>query len=79
MTGRALVFRNIDYLEITYRLMRKDYDHLARCLVPISKEQRLMSHDEIKQMLKTKTRRFGEEDIRKKFPGSERKSKEKRN
>lgn len=69
--GRALVFRNIDYLEITYRLMRKDYDHLAKCLVPISDEQRRMSHEEVMGMLRTKTRRFTEEEIRKKFNGGE--------
>ncbi|KKY23691.1 putative acylamide-delta3desaturase [Phaeomoniella chlamydospora] len=67
VNGRALVFRNIDYLEITYRLMRKDYDHLARCLVPISQEQRALSHEEVKAMLRRKTRRFSEEEIREKW------------
>lgn len=61
------MFRNIDYIEITYRLMRKDYDHLAKRPVPISEEQQCMSHDKIKDMLKTKVRRFGEEQIRKKL------------
>jgi hypothetical protein len=47
--------------------MRKDYDHLAKCLVPISEKQQSMSHEEIKDMLKTKTRKFSEEEIRRKF------------
>ena len=64
--GRALVFHNIDYIMITYRLMKKDYDHLAKCLVPIG-DQIGMSHEEIAAMLKTKTRKFTEEDIRRKF------------
>jgi len=62
----ALVFCNIDYLMITYRLMRKDYDYLARCLVPIG-EQIKMSHEERVEMLRKKTIRFTEEDIRRKF------------
>ena len=64
--GRALVFHNIDYLELTYRLMRKDYDHIAKCLVPIG-EQKAMSHEQRVKMLKTKTKRFSEEDISNKF------------
>jgi hypothetical protein len=62
----ALVLCNIDYIMITYRLMRKDYDHLAKCLVPIG-EQIKMSHEERMEMLRSKTRRFTEEDIRRKF------------
>jgi len=64
--GRALVFHNIDYIMLTYRLIRKDYDHLARCLVPIG-DQIGMGHEEIVAMLRTKTRRFTEEEIRGKF------------
>ena len=64
--GRALIFHNIDYLELTYRLMRKDYDHIARCLVPIG-EQKDMNQEERVDMLMSKTRRFNEEDIRSKF------------
>ena len=45
---------------ITYRLMRKDYDYLARCLVPIGEEQVRMGHREKVEMLR-KTRMFGEE------------------
>ncbi|KAL4944428.1 hypothetical protein BDV06DRAFT_187296 [Aspergillus oleicola] len=62
----ALVFRNIDYIMITVRLMRKDYGHLARCLVPLG-EQVNMSMKERAEMLRTKTRAFREEDVRAKF------------
>jgi len=64
--GRALVFRNIDYLEITYRLFRHDYMHLAKCLVPLGEQQKL-SLEEIASLLRTKTRRFTEDDIRRKW------------
>ncbi|KAH8904991.1 fatty acid desaturase [Coniochaeta sp. PMI_546] len=62
----ALVFHNIDYLMITVRLLMKDYEHLARCLVPIG-DQISMSMDERVAMLKSHTRRFTEEEIRQKF------------
>lgn len=62
----ALVFRNIDYIMITVRLMRKDYDHLARCLVPMG-DQIGMTHAELAAMLRRKTRRFSEEEIKRKF------------
>jgi hypothetical protein len=62
----ALVFRNIDYIMITVRLLRKDYAYLAKCLVPIG-EQVGMSIDERAEMLRRKTRRFSEKDVRAKF------------
>ncbi|KAI9788814.1 MAG: hypothetical protein M1833_002805 [Piccolia ochrophora] len=65
--GRALVFRNIDYIMITIKLMQKDYDHLARCLVPMGDQIRL-SHHEKMDLLRSKTRKFSEEDIERKFP-----------
>lgn len=42
--------------------MRKDYDHLAKCLVPIG-EQRNMTRGEVVAMLRRKTRRFSEGDV----------------
>ncbi|KAI9808899.1 MAG: Serine/threonine-protein kinase [Phylliscum demangeonii] len=66
--GRALVFRNIDYLGMTVRLLRKDYAHLATCLVPIG-DQVGWSQDEVVRMLRTKTRRFDELEIARKFAG----------
>lgn len=63
----ALVFHNIDYIFITVYLLRKDYEHLARCLVPIGEKQIAMTMEERVAMLKRHTRRFTEEEIRKKF------------
>ena len=62
----ALVFRNIDYMMLTLKLLRKDYIYLAKCLVPIG-DQIGKSIEEIAALLKTKTRRFSEADIQKKF------------
>jgi hypothetical protein len=62
----ALVFRNIDYLMITYRLIRKDYVHLAKCLVPMG-DQIPMSIEERAAMLQSKTRKFTEAEIARKF------------
>ncbi|KKK14771.1 hypothetical protein ARAM_005448 [Aspergillus rambellii] len=62
----ALIFRNIDYIMITVRLLRKDYKYLARCLVPIG-DQVQMTLDERAEMLRRKTRRFDESDIQSKF------------
>ena len=67
------MFRNIDYLEITFRLMRKDYDHLAKCFVPISHEQRNMTHIEIIEMLRTKTKKFSESDIQRLWGNNDKK------
>lgn len=64
--GRALVFHNIDYIMMTVALLRKDYMHLASCLVPIG-DQIGMSQKEIANMIRTKTTRFTEEDIMKKY------------
>ncbi|RCI08743.1 hypothetical protein L249_4727 [Ophiocordyceps polyrhachis-furcata BCC 54312] len=37
----ALVFHNIDFLFISLSLLRKDYDRLARCMVPIGNQMGL--------------------------------------
>lgn len=65
--GRALVFHNIDYLMLTYALLRKDYARLADCLVPIGEVQRSMNKREIGDLLRSKTRAFSEEEIAEKF------------
>ncbi|XDG09290.1 hypothetical protein ABKA04_008905 [Annulohypoxylon sp. FPYF3050] len=65
----ALVFHNIDYLEITFRLLIKDYAHLARCLVPIGEKQIRLTMDERADMLRRCTRRFSEAEIEEKFAG----------
>lgn len=62
----ALVFQNIDYLEVTYRLLTKNYMKLADQLVPIG-EQIHMSKEELAEMLRRKTRKFSEKEIREKF------------
>ncbi|KAL4868731.1 hypothetical protein BDV12DRAFT_95454 [Aspergillus spectabilis] len=62
----ALVFRNIDYIMITVRLLRKEYDYLAKCLVPMG-AQVGMSLAERAEMLRRKTRRFSEGDVKGKF------------
>ena len=51
---------------MTVTLLRKDYKHLASCLVPIG-DQVGMSQTEIAEMLRTKTKKFSEEEIMKKY------------
>ena len=55
---------------MTITLIRKDYDKLAECLLPIG-DQIGMSKTEIAEMLRRKTRRFSEEEIRAKFGKTE--------
>ncbi|KAF2757925.1 hypothetical protein EJ05DRAFT_476215 [Pseudovirgaria hyperparasitica] len=63
---QALVFHDIDYIMITIRLLMKDYVHLAQRLVPIGRQMDL-TISETAELLKRKTRAFGEEEIRAKF------------
>ena len=51
---------------MTIKLLCKDYMYLATRLVPIG-DQINMSQVEIAEMLRTKTRKFTEEDIELKF------------
>lgn len=51
---------------MTVKLLCKDYMYLAAHLVPIG-DQIGMSQTELADMLRTKTRRFTEEDIKNKF------------
>ena len=60
------MFYNIDYLMITYSVLSKNYLHLARCLAPMG-AQMDMTLEERAKMLETKTRRFTEEEIAKKW------------
>ncbi|KAM7219110.1 Fatty acid desaturase domain containing protein [Rhypophila decipiens] len=64
---QALVFHDIDYIFITIYLLKRDYEHLARCLVPIGEKQLAMTLEDRVAMLKRHTRKFTEEEIRKKF------------
>ncbi|KAI1399486.1 hypothetical protein F4819DRAFT_497960 [Hypoxylon fuscum] len=63
----ALVFHDIDYLEISVRLLLHHYDHLARCLVPIGERQIAMTMAQRAAMLRGCTRRFSEDEIAEKF------------
>lgn len=60
------MFCNIDYMMLTIKTLQKDYMYLAKCVVPMG-DQVGMSLDELAAMLRTKTRRFSEEEIRAKF------------
>ena len=51
---------------MTYRILVKDYLYLANCVVPIG-DQIGMSKQELAEMLRTKTRRFSEEEIEEKY------------
>jgi len=62
----ALVFHNIDFLMITARLMMKDYEHLARCMVPMGAQIDLTMEGRV-ALLKTLTRKFSDDEIRDKF------------
>ncbi|KAI0476323.1 fatty acid desaturase [Xylariaceae sp. FL0804] len=63
----ALVFHDVDYVEITVRLLMHDYDHLARRLVPLGPRQRGMTLAQRADLLRRCTRRFSEDEIREKF------------
>lgn len=51
---------------MTVSLLRKDYMHLASCLIPIG-DQIGMTQIEIAEMLRRKTKKFSEDDIARKF------------
>ena len=51
---------------MTVTLLRKDYMHLASCLVPMG-DQIGMSQEAIANMLRTKTKRFSDDEIREKY------------
>ncbi|KAK1756441.1 hypothetical protein QBC47DRAFT_186258 [Echria macrotheca] len=68
-TNSALVFHDIDFVMITVRLLLKDYDALARRLVPLGPVQTRMSLTQRAEMLRRHTRAFGEEEIRVKYKG----------
>lgn len=61
---RALVFRNVDYIFITVNLLRKNYLHLAKCLIPIG-DQVNMTMEERMEMLRGRTRRFSRSAMKK--------------
>lgn len=60
---------------MTITLLRKDYVKLARCLVPIG-EQVGMNEEELVNMLRSKTKRFSEQELKAKFYGREKQGKD---
>lgn len=60
---------------MTYRILNKDYSYLADCMVPIG-DQIGMSKQELADMLRTKTRKFSEEEIQEKYYKGRRAQKE---
>lgn len=52
---------------ITIKLLLKDYEHLARCMVPIGEAQLSLTMEERMELLKRHTRPFSEEEIKAKF------------
>ncbi|CAO2657146.1 Nn.00g032720.m01.CDS01 [Neocucurbitaria sp. VM-36] len=62
----ALVFYNIDYMFLTINLLRKNYEHVACCLVPMGDQMKLTLEERV-EMLKRKTRKFTEEEIAEKW------------
>lgn len=63
---QALVFHNVDYVMVTIRLLMKDYEYLARCMVPLGSQIDLTLDERVK-LLRRHTRKFTDEEIRKKF------------
>lgn len=52
---------------MTIKLLSKDYEYLAKCMVPIGEKQIRMTMDERVAMLKRHTTAFTEEEIQAKF------------
>ena len=65
--GRALVFADIDYATITWKLLTKDYAYLADHFVPLGTAQARLSRAQVCDMLRTKTRRFTEDELARHF------------
>jgi len=51
------VFRNVDYIFITVHLLRKNYMHLAKCMIPIG-DQVDLTLEQRADLLRSRTRRF---------------------
>jgi hypothetical protein len=61
-----LTFQKVDFIKLTYLLLRKDYKYLAECLVPMG-DQIGKTNEELATMLRRKTKKFSEQAIRQKF------------
>ena len=62
----ALTFQKIDFIVLAITLCRKDYGHLADCLVPMG-DQAKLTREEVIEMLKRKTTKFSEATIEHKY------------
>ncbi|KAL4888889.1 hypothetical protein BDV59DRAFT_187713 [Aspergillus ambiguus] len=59
----ALVFRNIDYMMLTFKLLQKDYMYIAKRMIPIGTAQSAMTLEERAAMLRARTRKFSTEQM----------------
>jgi hypothetical protein len=66
----ALVFKDIDFSGVWFRLMLGDWDHLARCLVQLEDgtNSNRLSHAEIVALLKSRVMPMSEAEIAAKYP-----------
>jgi hypothetical protein len=63
----AFIFYDIDFMQITYRILTKNYGKLAKHLLPLGK-QKEMNKLEIAEMLEQRARKFTEEEINTLWP-----------
>ncbi|KAF9888486.1 hypothetical protein FE257_008593 [Aspergillus nanangensis] len=59
----ALVFRNIDYIMITVKLLQKDYTYLAHRMIPLGADQAKLTVEERATMLRARTRKFSKDQM----------------
>lgn len=57
-----MTFKDIDYIFLTIKVLAKNYDALATCLIPMG-DQIGMTHEQKMDLIRTKTRAFSEEEI----------------
>ncbi|KAK2074768.1 hypothetical protein P8C59_008950 [Phyllachora maydis] len=68
----AIVLHNIDFLMIAIRLFMKDYEYLAKCMIPIG-DQMKMNLQERMEYLRCRTRQFSEAELQEHFSSTYRK------
>ncbi|KAK3330050.1 hypothetical protein B0H66DRAFT_572268 [Apodospora peruviana] len=62
----SIVLHSLDYVMLAIRLFMKDYDHLARCMIPLG-DQTNLTMQERKAFLKSLTRPFTQEELLARF------------
>ena len=67
-TSRPIVFANIDFMGIWIQLMLNDYAKLAKLYVHLGPESERPTEEQIIALLKSRTKSFTEEQIRKHYP-----------